>query len=174
MIGYFKDEAKTKEEFTEDGYLKTGDRGEIDHMKRLKITGRTKEIFKTSKGKYVAPSPIENKLINHADIEMVCVSGAEYPAPHGLVVLSEIAAKKSQQSEYRSELESSFKTLISKVNDTLDPHEHIKFLTVVNEGWTIENGFLTPTMKMKRDVIEGEYKPKLDEWYDARLSVIWA
>jgi len=174
MMGYFKDEAKTKEEFTEDGYLKTGDRGEIDHMKRLKITGRTKEIFKTSKGKYVAPSPIENKLINHADIEMVCVSGAEYPAPHGLVVLSEVAAKKSQQSEYRSELESSFKTLISKVNDTLDPHEHIKFLTVVNEGWTIENGFLTPTMKMKRDVIEGEYKPKLDEWYDARLSVIWA
>ncbi|WP_156491647.1 AMP-binding protein, partial [Oleiphilus sp. HI0123] len=62
MMGYYKDEAKTKAEFTEDGYLKTGDRGEIDELKRLKITGRTKEIFKTSKGKYVAPAPIENKI----------------------------------------------------------------------------------------------------------------
>ncbi|MFT5717342.1 MAG: long-chain acyl-CoA synthetase [Oleiphilaceae bacterium] len=174
MKGYFKNEAKTKEEFTEDGYLKTGDRGEIDHLKRLKITGRTKEIFKTSKGKYVAPAPIENKLINHEDIEMVCVSGAEYPAPHGLVVLSESAVKKYQNLSLRHEIETSFKTLISNVNTTLDPHEHIKFITVVNESWTIENGFLTPTMKMKRDVIEGAYKLKLDEWYGARLSVIWA
>jgi long-chain acyl-CoA synthetase len=56
----------------------------------------------------------------------------------------------------------------------LDPHEYIKFITVVNESWTIENGFLTPTMKMKRDVIEGAYKQQLDEWYGARLQVIWA
>jgi len=174
MMGYFKDEAKTKEEFTEDGYLKTGDRGEIDHLKRLKITGRTKEIFKTSKGKYVAPAPIENKLINHEDIEMVCVSGAEYPAPHGVVVLSETAIKKYQDLSLRHEIETSFQTLISAVNTTLDPHEHIKFLAVVNEGWTIENGFLTPTMKMKRDVIEQAYKENLDEWYGTRLSVVWA
>jgi long-subunit acyl-CoA synthetase (AMP-forming) len=174
MQGYYKNEAKTKEEFTEDGYLKTGDRGEIDHLKRLKITGRTKEIFKTSKGKYVAPAPIESKLINHEDIEMVCVSGSEYPAPHGLVVLAEVAAKKYQDLSLRHEIEASFKALISEVNATLDPHEHIKFITVVNESWTIENGFLTPTMKMKRDVIEGAYKQKLDEWYGARLQVIWA
>jgi len=174
MMGYFKDEAKTKEEFTDDGYLKTGDRGEIDHLKRLKITGRTKEIFKTSKGKYVAPAPIENKLINHEDIEMVCVSGAEYPAPHGLVVLSESATEKCQEISFKSELETSFKSLIADVNTTLDPHEHIKFITVVSEGWTIENGYLTPTMKMKRNVIEDAYKPSLDEWYDSRLSVIWA
>jgi len=174
MMGYFKNEEKTKEEFTEDGYLKTGDRGEIDHLQRLKITGRTKEIFKTSKGKYVAPAPIESKLINHQDIEMVCVSGAEYPAPHGLVVLSDAAAKRRQDGAFRQELEVSFQALIKEVNSTLDPHEHIKFVTVIGEAWTIGNGFLTPTMKMKRDVIEGAYKENLDDWYGARSPVIWA
>jgi len=174
MMGYFKNEEKTKEEFTEDGYLKTGDRGEIDSLQRLKITGRTKEIFKTSKGKYVAPAPIENKLINHPHIEMVCVSGAEYPAPHGLVVLSESAGKKSNEPGFRTELEASFKELIVQVNETLDPHEHIKFLTVINDDWSIESGFLTPTMKMKRNVIEDAYKDNLDNWYGAKSPVIWA
>jgi len=174
MMGYFKDEEKTKAEFTEDGFHKTGDRGEIDHKQRLKITGRTKEIFKTSKGKYVAPAPIENKLINHQDIEMVCVSGAEYPAPHGLLVLSDSAKKKIQNAEFSQELEESFKVLIKEVNSTLDPHEHIKFVTVVSDDWSIASGFLTPTMKMKRDVIESNYKPHLDTWYEARKAVIWA
>ena len=174
MMGYYKNEEKTKEEFTDDGFLKTGDRGEIDSMQRLKITGRTKEIFKTSKGKYVAPAPIEGKLINHQDIEMVCVSGAEYPAPHGLVVLSEAAAKKRNDPGFKLSLEASFIELIKEVNNTLDPHEHIKFLTVISDDWTIETGFLTPTMKMKRNVIEDAYKDNLETWYGARAAVIWA
>jgi len=105
---------------------------------------------------------------------MVCVSGAEYPAPHGLVVLSDAAAKRRQDGAFRQELEVSFQALIKEVNSTLDPHEHIKFVTVIGEAWTIGNGFLTPTMKMKRDVIEGAYKENLDDWYGARSPVIWA
>merc|ERR1712238_424197 len=66
MMGYYKNEEATKETLTEDGYVRTGDKGEIDSKGRLKITGRIKEIFETSKGKYVAPAPIETKLINHA------------------------------------------------------------------------------------------------------------
>lgn len=173
MMGYYKDEEKTKQEFTEDGYLKTGDRGEIDELKRLKITGRTKEIFKTSKGKYVAPAPIENKIISHQDIEMVCVSGAEYPQPHALVVLSEASAKKTTCDNFKKELENSFQSLIKEVNTTLDPHEHIKFITVIGDEWSIASGHLTPTMKMKRDVIESNYKAHLDNWYDARQAVVW-
>ncbi|KZY39929.1 MULTISPECIES: AMP-binding protein [unclassified Oleiphilus] len=173
MMGYYKDEAKTKAEFTEDGYLKTGDRGEIDELKRLKITGRTKEIFKTSKGKYVAPAPIENKIIGHQDIEMVCVSGAEYPQPHALVVLAESSAKKTSCDDFKAELASSFQSLIKDVNSTLDPHEHIKFVTIVSDEWSIASGHLTPTMKMKRDVIESSYKPHLDDWYEARQAVVW-
>ncbi len=63
MMGYFKNEEATKETITEDGWLRTGDKGELDDLGRLKITGRTKEIFKTSKGKYVAPAPIESEYI---------------------------------------------------------------------------------------------------------------
>jgi long-chain acyl-CoA synthetase len=72
MIGYYKMPDKMAEEMTDDGYFKTGDRGEIDEQGRLRITGRVKELFKTSKGKYVAPAPIENKLNNHPKIEVVC------------------------------------------------------------------------------------------------------
>ena len=70
MMGYFKNPDATKETMTEDGYLRTGDKGEVDDMGRLKITGRTKEIFKTSKGKYVAPAPIENQYIVNQKIEL--------------------------------------------------------------------------------------------------------
>lgn len=173
MTGYYKDEEKTRETFTEDGYLRTGDKGEIDELGRLKLTGRLKEIFKTSKGKYVAPAPIENKLMSHPDIEMVCVSGENYPQPHCLVMLSEDASKKAADEAYRKELEQSFSSLLADVNKTVDPHEQLKFMAVVKDEWSIENDFLTPTMKLKRNVVENAYKPSLDSWYEQRSPVIW-
>ncbi|MDX1635730.1 MAG: AMP-binding protein [Marinobacter sp.] len=173
MVGYYKDEEKTRETFTEDGYLRTGDKGEIDELGRLKLTGRIKEIFKTSKGKYVAPAPIENKLMSHPDIEMVCVSGENYPQPHCLVMLSEDAHKKLADDAYRKELEQSFSSLLADVNKTVDPHEQLKFMAVVKDEWSIENDFLTPTMKLKRNVVENAYKPQLDSWYSKREPVIW-
>lgn len=173
MVGYYKDEDKTRETFTEDGYLRTGDKGEIDELGRLRLTGRIKEIFKTSKGKYVAPAPIENKLMSHPDIEMVCVSGENYPQPHCLVMLSEDAHKKLADDAYRKDLEQSFSSLLSDVNKTVDPHEQLKFMAVVKDEWSIENDFLTPTMKLKRNVVESAYKPELDGWYSKRDPVIW-
>ncbi len=88
MLGYFKDPEKTAETLTADGFLRTGDKGEQDAEGRLRLTGRLKEIFKTSKGKYVAPAPIENRLAEHARIEQVCVVGDGLGAPMGLCVLS--------------------------------------------------------------------------------------
>lgn len=173
MKGYYKDEEKTKECFTEDGFLMTGDKGEIDEMGRLKITGRIKEIFKTSKGKYVAPAPIENKLVSHNSIEMVCVAGAECPQPHALIQLSEEAMPRRDDPEFREELEASLKELIGHVNDTVDPHEALQFVVVVKDVWGIENEFLTPTMKIKRNVIEDVYKPQIETWYGAKKQVIW-
>lgn len=173
MMGYYKDEEKTKETLSEDGYVHTGDKGEVDALGRLKLTGRIKEIFKTSKGKYVAPAPIENRLMNHPDIEMVCVSGANYTQPHCLVMLSEEARRKTADEAFRRELEASFKTLLSDVNKTVDPHEQLKFIAVVRDEWTIENDFLTPTMKLKRNVVEDAYLTDLDSWYDKRDAVIW-
>ncbi len=173
MMGYYKDEEKTREAFTEDGFLKTGDKGEIDEMGRLKITGRIKEIFKTSKGKYIAPAPIENRLMSHDAIEMVCVSGANQTQPHALVMLGEEARPKMADEAFRNEIEESFKKLIADVNKTVDPHEQLAFITVVSDEWSIENSFLTPTMKLKRNVVEDAYQEKVDKWYAQRQPVIW-
>lgn len=173
MVGYYKDEEKTRETFTEDGFLKTGDKGEVDALGRLKITGRIKEIFKTSKGKYIAPAPIENKLMSHPDIEMVCVSGENYTQPHCLVMLGEDARSKLADDAYRQTLEESLSSLLKDVNSSVDPHEQLKFLVVVRDEWTIENDFLTPTMKLKRNVVEDAYKVDLDQWYASNKPVIW-
>lgn len=173
MMGYYKNDEKTREAFTEDGFLKTGDKGEIDEMGRLKLTGRLKEIFKTSKGKYIAPAPIENRLMSHDAIEMVCVSGANQTQPHALVVLGEEIRPKTADESYRKELEASFKTLIQEVNKTVDPHEQLAFITVVSDEWSIENSFLTPTLKLKRNVVEDAYQEKVDSWYAQREAVIW-
>ena len=173
MRGYFKEDEKTAETFTQDGYLRTGDRGEIDAQGRLKITGRTKEIFKTSKGKYVAPAPIENRLINHPHIEMVCVAGANQPQPHAMVMLSDDAQAKRGDATFREKLDTSIASLIKEVNAQLDPHEHLSFVAIIDTPWTIENGFLTPTLKLKRNVVEEAYGEQLDAWYGARKKVIF-
>ncbi|MCG7199844.1 AMP-binding protein [Marinobacter pelagius] len=173
MMGYYKDEEKTREAFTEDGFLKTGDKGEIDEMGRLKLTGRIKEIFKTSKGKYIAPAPIENRLMSHDAIEMVCVSGANQTQPHALVMLGEETRPKLADDNFRKQLEDSFKSLIQEVNKTVDPHEQLAFITVVSDEWSIENSFLTPTLKLKRNVVEDAYQEKVDSWYAQKQPVIW-
>ena len=173
MMGYYKDEAKTKESFTEDGYLLTGDKGEIDELGRLKITGRIKEIFKTSKGKYVAPAPIENKLMVHEALEVVCVTGADCPQPFAIAVLSEAHQSRYSDPAFQEELTPSLQELIANVNKTVDQHEALQFLVVVNDVWGIENDFLTPTMKIKRDVIEKFYEPKKESWFKSKQKVIW-
>ncbi|WP_417518174.1 AMP-binding protein [Marinobacter sp.] len=173
MVGYYKDEEKTRETFTEDGFLKTGDKGEIDELGRLKITGRMKEIFKTSKGKYIAPAPIENRLMAHQSIEMVCVSGANQTQPFAIIQLAEGIRPKVADENFRKELEASFAELVVNVNKTVDPHEQLAFVTIVSDEWSIENSFLTPTMKLKRNVVEDAYENKVNEWYARRQKVIW-
>ena len=173
MMGYYKDEERTREAFTEDGYLRTGDTGEIDEMGRLKLTGRIKEIFKTSKGKYVAPAPIENEIMGHPYIEMVCVCGVEHPQPHGLILLSEEAQRKRSDERFREEVEHSLAELLKEVNEKVEPHERLQFFAIVKDDWSIENNFLTPTLKLKRNVVEAAYKAQLDHWYEERRPVIW-
>ncbi|MGO1693456.1 MAG: AMP-binding protein [Marinobacter sp.] len=173
MMGYYKDEEKTRESFTEDGFLKTGDLGEIDELGRLKITGRMKEIFKTSKGKYIAPAPIENRLMAHQSIEMVCVSGANQTQPFAMIQLAEGVRPKIADETFRKELEASFTELVTRVNKTVDPHEQLAFVIIVSDEWSIENSFLTPTLKLKRNVVEDAYESKVNEWYAKRHKVVW-
>ena len=173
MLGYYKAEEKTRESFTEDGFLKTGDMGKIDETGALKITGRVKELFKTSKGKYVAPAPIENQIINHPKVEAVCVGGANETATFAQIMLSEEAQKELQSEADKRELEQEISELLDEVNTTLDHHERMKFAVIVKDQWGIENGFLTPTMKIKRNVIEEHYQPRVADWFAAKKKVIW-
>ncbi|RON63567.1 AMP-binding protein [Pseudomonas fluorescens] len=168
MLGYFKEAQKTAETLTEDGYLRTGDKGEQDAQGRLRLTGRLKEIFKTSKGKYVAPAPIENRLAVHSRIEQVCVVGDGLSAPLGLCVLSTV-----NQEEPRASLHSSLEKLLEEVNAVLDKHERLRRLVVVKDSWAVENGFLTPTLKIKRNVIEDTYGARFEEWSERSEAVLW-
>ncbi|WP_285373756.1 AMP-binding protein [Pseudomonas sp. lyk4-TYG-107] len=168
MLGYFKEPQKTAETLTEDGFLRTGDKGELDAEGRLRLTGRLKEIFKTSKGKYVAPAPIENRLAVHSRIEQVCVVGDGLSAPLGLCVLSTV-----NQEEGRASLHSSLEKLLEDVNAVLDKHERLRRLVVVKDSWAVENGFLTPTLKIKRNVIEDTYGARFEEWSARSEAVLW-
>ncbi len=172
MLGYYKNPEKTAEDLTPDGFFKTGDMGELDQEGRLKITGRVKELFKTSKGKYVAPVPIENRF-NHPKIEVVCIAGASQPQPHALAMLSLDAQKELANGGDRGAFAAELNLLLEKINAQLDPHETLDFMVVVKDQWTMENGFLTPTMKIKRNVIEKHYEPKIESWYKAGQRVIW-
>lgn len=168
MLGYFKEPQKTAETLTEDGFLRTGDKGEQDAEGRLRLTGRLKEIFKTSKGKYVAPAPIENRLAVHSRIEQVCVVGDGLSAPLGLCVLSAVG-----RQEPRAPLHSSLEKLLEEVNAVLDKHERLRRLVVVKDSWAVENGFLTPTLKIKRNIIEDTYGARFEEWSERSETVLW-
>jgi len=172
MMGYYKNPEATAETITEDGYIRTGDRGEIDEAGRLKITGRTKEIFKTSKGKYVAPAPIENKLINHPKVELACVGGASFPQPHAVLQLNE-DARKLAASGGKDEIEKDLEAHLKAVNATLEEHEKLSFVAVVKDEWLPETGFLTPTQKIVRKKIEETYEPRLEHWYGRGSSVVF-
>ena len=158
MLGYYKDEKQTNE-IIKDGWLHTGDEGSIDSDGFLKITGRVKDIFKTSKGKYIAPTPIEMKLSENNYIEQVCVVGNGIPQPIALAVLSESAHAASDLNE-------SISKTLEDVNNTLEKHEVLNNIVLLKENWTVENKFLTPTMKIKRNSIEKKYQANYTKWYD--------
>ncbi len=173
MLGYYKAPELTREVLLPDGFLRTGDQGELDEKSNLKITGRVKELFKTSKGKYVAPSPIENRLLLHPDVEQACVSGANMPQPFGLVVLSMKARNQLQSAGAKSRIELELREHMVTINKGLDPHEQLETMVVLVEEWTTENGLLTPTMKLRRGAIEKKYNDRVTGWYGEKKEVLW-
>lgn len=173
MIGYYKAPDITAETITGDGYLRTGDQGKIDEHGRLHITGRVKELFKTSKGKYVAPAPIENKLLANSLIEQVCVTGPNLPQPLVVVNLNEVAQASLSNSDSAAEVEVELSAHLAQVNSTLDPHERLACIVAVKERWLPETGFTTPTLKIKRNVIEERYSPSFESWLASGRTVIF-
>lgn len=174
MMGYYKLPEQTAHDVLADGFFRTGDRGEIDEQGRLRITGRVKELFKTARGKYVAPVPIEIKLGNHPKLESVCVTGPGQPQPFALLLLSAEAQQESaNDAGLREVLGAEFDALLDRVNATLEDHEKIEYAVVVKQPWTTESGLLTPTLKIKREAIENLYLPHAQAWLAAGKRVIW-
>lgn len=173
MLGYFKEPGLTRETFTADGWLHTGDKGQLDAAGNLRITGRVKDLFKTSKGKYVAPAPIEDKLVMHPAVEACAVTGANLGQPLGVVMLNAEAVERAADAAARAEIEASLEAHLRDVNARLDPHEQLDCLVVVTTPWTVDNGFITPTFKVKRNRIEEAYAVHYERWVEARRAVVW-
>lgn len=168
MVGYYKEPDKTKEAITKDNYLRTGDMGEIDEEGYLNITGRIKELFKTDKGKYVAPAPIELALSKNEHIAQICVVGSNLKQPMALIVLEDGTGIE------KAEIEKNLLQTLQEVNATLDNHERIAKYVILNEAWTVENNLITPTMKVKRNVLEKKHESDFLKWQEKKdAKILW-
>ena len=173
MLGYYKAPEQTAEAMTADGWLRTGDKGKIDAQGLLHITGRVKDLFKTGKGKYVAPAPIEDRLSMHESIEACVVTGANLGQPLGLLMLGPEYMTKVKDPAARSALEASLVDHLKGVNAKLDPHEKLQCLVIMTTAWTVENDLITPTFKVKRNRIEDLYAKHYEAWESSGKKVIW-
>ena len=175
MQGYYKDPEKTAE-VIKNGYFHTGDKGELDEDNFLKITGRTKEMFKTSGGKYVVPPLLEGELKQSLFIEQVMVVGENEKMPAAIIqpnfeYLKDWAKENNISYNSNEELITNEKVLaeITKAvkfcNKNFGNWEQIKCFELTSDEWTIDGGHLTPTMKMKRAVIKEVYQDLYDKIY---------
>lgn len=167
MLGYYKEPAMSAECF-EDGFLRTGDEGSIDAEGFLTITGRIKDQFKTSKGKYIMPARAEAGLLESPLLAQVCVVGSGMQSAMALCNLSE-AAKNSDHENIGTQL----KNLLHSVNKTLEQHEHLSKIIVLPEEWTVANGLLTPTLKIKRKMIDAAFGNHYEEWSKQPEAIVF-
>jgi long-chain acyl-CoA synthetase len=168
FAGYYKEPELTRETFDDEGYLRTGDKGRYDADGFLFITGRIKDQFKTDKGKYISPGPIELKLMASPDIEQVCVVGMGIPQPIALVNLSETA-----RTDDRAALVQRLSETLSAVNATLDNYERVQKIVVTRDDWSIANGLMTPTLKIRRNEVEALHAAMYPDWFNRISTVIW-
>lgn len=170
MLGYYRQAELTNEHLTADGFFHTGDLGEIDADNRLRITGRVNDLFKTSKGKFVAPVPIENQLSVIEGVEAVCVMGRGAAQPYGLLTLTEeFRAGLADQHDFSAELSS----FLTQLNRNLEAHERLQFIVVCTDEWTVESGLVTPTLKVKRAKVEEAYSDHVEAWQQQGQPVVW-
>ena len=167
MMGYYKDLEKTAEVMTDD-YFHTGDIGEFDHDGYLTITGRIKDQFKTDKGKYISPAPIELEFLKNNDIEQICVVGTGIPQPIALIVPSAIGRNKEKY-----ELNDSLLMTMNLINPDLHTNEKISKIVIMKEEWSVDNGLMTPTLKVKRNRVEGNHNHMYDEWFKNNDQIVY-
>lgn len=168
MLGYYKSPEVTASVFDEDGYLKTGDIGEYDHDGFLTITGRVKDQFKTDKGKYISPAPLELQMSKNTDIEQICIVGTGIPQPIALITLSQLGLVK-----IKDDLVSGLIETVNQLNPNCEKHEKIEKIVIMSEDWNVANGLVTPTLKVKRNSIENIHKQFYKDWFESNDTVIF-
>ena len=176
MHGYFNKEEATKNAFTEDGWFKTGDIGELDDDGFLKITDRKKELFKTSGGKYIAPSPIEQLITASRFVSQVVLVGSERKFPAALIVpnfealenyakIKNLHLKTPEQFCQSERILNLIEREIDKLCKGLSQYEKVKKIALIENELTVEGGELTPTLKVKRRVVNEKYREKIEKIY---------
>ena len=173
MLGYFQEPELTAQTFTPDGWLHTGDKGSLDAQGNLKITGRVKDLFKTSKGKYVAPAAIEAMLAVMPGVEACCVVGANLSQPLAILALTPDVITQSLDLQKQAQLQADFQRELLGLNLKLDPHERLSCLVLDATPWTVGSGFVTPTLKVKRNQIEEVYGVLFEAWTAHSSDIVW-
>lgn len=167
MKGYYKSPVKTAETL-KNGWLHTGDQGYLDKDGYLYLTGRVKDTFKTAKGKFIVPAPIEWEFAYNSDIEQIAVTGLGLPQPIALVVPSELGLEKSKAA-----LKESLLNTLLKVNAERPNYQKVSTVVVTKEVWNVENGLLTPTLKVKRPMLNKRYRSQYWAWHEDKEMVIF-
>jgi long-chain acyl-CoA synthetase len=173
MIEYYREPELTRAAFTDDGFFRTGDAVAIEADGQLRIVGRLKEQFKTSKGKYVAPAPIESKLMEHPGVEVCCLMGSGQASPFAVVVLSEALRSRCSELDPRTELERSLGEKLQAINEELDPYARVSMIVIADGPWTVGNGLLTPTLKVRRGDVEEKYEQMINECRAQGTAIVW-
>ncbi|MCX7606881.1 MAG: AMP-binding protein [Bacteroidia bacterium] len=168
MKGYYKDPEKTAE-VLRDGWLHTGDTGELDEEGFLRITGRVSDAFKTAKGMFVVPAPLEEPFGQLTYAEQVCVVGLGQVQPLILITLSELGKKTDRHLVEQATL-----AILHQVNQPLPPYQKLAKAVLLHDTWGVENSLLTPTLKLRRQEIDKRYRSFYESWLNQKETVIWA
>jgi long-chain acyl-CoA synthetase len=172
MKGYYKEPDLTRESIDPDGWFSTGDLGHIEPEGQLKITGRKKELFKTSFGKYISPQPIEDSFKESLFIDQIIVLGEHQKFAGALIVpdfaflksycgVKEIPYSTNEEMIRNPKIRKRFKVEVDKFNSILGETEKIKTWDLLREEWTPETGELTPTLKVRRKYISSKYEKEI-------------
>jgi long-chain acyl-CoA synthetase len=176
MLGYYKDPELTKEVIDEEGWFHTGDTGKFTEHNLLVITGRLKNIFKTSFGKYVNPAVIESKFSESPFIENIIVLGEnrkfaaalispDFTFLKGWCERHDVKFTTKEETIENRVVKERFKKEIDKYNNHFGDYEQIRRYQLVPDEWTMQNGFLSPTLKTKRNVLEEHYKERIEQLF---------
>jgi len=166
MDSYYKNKEMT-DSTLQNGWLHTGDKGFIDDYGYLYVTGRVKDIFKTTKGKYIEPAAIESKFGNVDEFSQICLVGLNCVQPLLLVVPTELAKSNKDQTTIK------ISKILNEVNNDLDNYKKISKIIFVKEDWTPDNEMTTPTLKIKRAKVDEKFSLKYNNWEKSAESIIW-